>query len=912
MKVHLIAFILIGSFLNCKAENSDTALFLIPQPKKVEIRNGSFNFSNPYAESIVNTAPFYLQQLEEAITKKFKTNPSSAVNRIKLIKVDSADFDELIKAERLVPPFALDTEGYIISISSESISVIANENAGIFYGVQTLIQLINANSTGTTIPCMVIYDKPDMQMRGWQDDISRGPIPTLDFLKEEIRRMASFKLNTFTLYTEHVFKLKKHPNIAPPDGITEEEVKELTAFAKNYHVDIIGNFQSFGHFKNILKVPGFEQLGENENTLSPAKKESYKFLADVYSEIVPAYDSKYFHINCDEVSLGNGPSKVMIDSIGVDGVYANHINRIDAMLKPYHKRIMMWGDIAVKNPKIIDRLPKDMIIVSWGYSEMPSFDEDILPFVKSGFEFIVAPGVSCWSRIYPDMHRASINIYNYLRDGYKNRAIGYINTTWDDDGQNLFNNNWYSLVWGADCGWNAPLNEPVKKSEVTRNSRLAAFNRCYNKVYFNTDKDITSLLLGISNLRTGAVNNCLSTGSIWNPLLPNYNISPENYERDNLNLIKNIDSLSAELSSVCHVERSESMSSVTSYLRKVYPGKAIIQDDINRKPEFALAQFALRQAKLVANKNLLGIKLKNYIQNDTPKDISYFEKDFAALTDTIKDLKTAYGKLWVLENRNWWLDTVYSYYDTFAQNLNDLKGACIIKASDKPVNGKREITLRSAFNNLPVYYTTDGTAPTLNSTKYSQPIYTDSTINITARVIDSIGMYDVQSDSFIFHKGIGKLYKLNSKWNTDRAVYAARGELGLLDGRRGSKNSFNDGRWQAYFGSDIDVELDLDEVKPVSKITMGFAQLMRYGILYPKQIEVSTSADGVNYTFVKTIENVIDGNTEERSTHDFIVPLEHVKSRYLKIVAKSIGVLPEWHYSKGTTSWLYADEIMVE
>ena len=443
MRISALLFILLITFVKTKAVNSDSALFLIPQPKNIQTKSSVFDFRNSYAVNTVHTNQLYSQQLQAAITNKFKTKEVSATKaicKIQLLKADSSDFAQLIKAKKLSPPFDLGAEGYVLSVSPKSILIVAHENAGVFYGVQTLIQIIDANSKGNSIPCLVIYDKPDMQMRGWQDDISRGPIPTLDFLKEEIRRMASFKLNTFTLYTEHVFKLKQHPAIAPVDGITEEEIQDLTKFAADYNVDIIGNFQSFGHFKNILQVPGYENLGENEHTLSPAKEESYKFLKEVYSEVVPAYDSKYFHINCDEVSLGNGPCKTMIDSIGVDGVYAYHINRIDSLLKPYHKRIMMWGDIAVKYPNIIDRLPKDMIIVSWGYAEMESMDEEILPFVKSGFEFIVAPGVNCWSRIYPDMQRSSINIYNYLRDGCKNKALGFINTTWDDDGQNLFNN----------------------------------------------------------------------------------------------------------------------------------------------------------------------------------------------------------------------------------------------------------------------------------------------------------------------------------------------------------------------------------------------------------------------------------------------------------------------------------------
>ena len=890
MRKYFTAFILIILCPNIISASSDTSLFLIPQPKKVELRNNVFSFNHSFSISAINTDTFYAQQLQNAIGKKFKTKPvefTSAKFHIMLIKTDSSQLSSYLKPEKLALPFALGDEGYVISISPETIFIVATDNAGVFYGVQTLIQLINANSINNTIPCMAIYDKPDMAMRGWQDDISRGPIPTMDFLKEEIRRMASFKLNTFTLYTEHVFKLRKHPGIAPPDGITADEVRELVRFAHQYNVDIIGNFQSFGHFENILKVPEYKYLGENQSTISPAKEESYKFLSDVYSEIVPAYDSKYFHINCDEVGLGDGPSKKLIDSIGIDGVYAYHINRINDLLKPYHKQIMMWGDIAVNNPKIIDRLPKDMIIVSWGYSAIDSRDDQILPFVKSGFQFIVAPGVSCWGRIYPDMNRANINIYNYLRDGYKYKAIGFINTTWDDDGQNLFNNNWYGLVWGADCGWNAPTVESVKESEVTRKNRLASFNRCYNRVYFGTDSDIASLLLGVAGLNYGPVRNSLSDEGIWNPLLPDNTVIPENYERDNHNLIKSIDSLLTEANKL-----------------RPYFG--------NRLSEYDLLPFALRQARLVANRNLLGIKLKDYIRNGTPVDISHFEADFKALDDTVHQLKSAYGQLWKLENRNWWLDTVYSYYNTFASNLNDLKGVCIIKASDKLVDGKREITLRSAFNSLPVYYTADGSIPTLNSTKYTQPVYVDTNVNIRARVIDNGRLYAVVSDSLIYHKGIGKLYRLNSKWSTERAAYAAGGELGLLDGRRGSRNDFSDGAWQAYFGSDINIELDMGAVTDINKITMGFGQLMRYGILFPKQIEVSTSPDGINYTLVKTVENTLDPKTEERQTHDYVIALNGIRSRYVKIIARSTGPLPDWHYAKGHTSWLFADEIIVE
>jgi hexosaminidase len=887
MRALIILFVLVQAAIGAWAIG-DTTWYLIPRPKKIELKSGVYNCKLSFLIRADSSHAFGAHMLADALAKNFHTRQlAEAANKIELIADTGAAFEKILKRQKLNPPFALGDEGYIIKISPQSILVLANNSSGVFYGVQTLIQLISANCKQGNLAAMVIYDVPDMAMRGWQDDISRGPIPTLSFLKEEIRRMASFKLNTFTLYTEHVFKLKRHPEIAPADGITEDEVKELVNFARDYHVEIIGNFQSFGHFENILKLPAYKSLGENDYTLSPAKAESYKFLADAYSEIAPAYSSKYFHINCDEVALGNGPSKSMIDSLGVAGVYACHINRIDSLLKPYHKKIMMWGDIAVHNPQIIQQLPRDMIIVCWNYGPMESMDEEILPFVKSGFQFIVAPGVNCWNRIYPDIGRSAINIYNFLRDGYRYHALGFINTTWDDDGQNLFNNNWYSLVWGADCGWNAPLDEALDQSDVTRKNRVTDFNQRYNRVYFETDKDITSLLQSISDLRNGAVKNCLSNSAIWAPLLPNYNLIPENYGQDNLNLVKTIDSLLK----------------VTIALKPYFK---------EHPSEFELLPFALRQIRLVANKNLLGMKIKLYLTDSISRDINYFKKDFVSLDDTISQLKAEYGKLWKRENRNWWLDTVYSYYDSFAANLNSLKGACIIRASVKLIDGKRAVKLSSGFDNLPVYYTTDGTMPTINSTRYTIPIFADSNINIKARVIDNGRMYDVQGDSLIFHKGIGKLYKLNCKWSEKNIAYAARGKYALLDGRRGNKNDFSDGRWQGYLGSDINIELDLGEETTVSKITMGLGQLMRYGIMFPSKIEVSTSTDGVNYNLTDSAINTIDPKIEERLTHDYVINLNGVKTRYLKIVAKNPGPLPDWHYAKGQPSWLFADEIIVE
>jgi N-acetyl-beta-hexosaminidase len=91
-------------------------------------------------------------------------------------------------------PGELGREGYLLCVTPKQILLAANDAPGVFYGIQTLKQLIRAHAGPKhAIPACQIVDWPVLAMRGWQDDISRGPIPTLDYLKREIRTMAEYK-----------------------------------------------------------------------------------------------------------------------------------------------------------------------------------------------------------------------------------------------------------------------------------------------------------------------------------------------------------------------------------------------------------------------------------------------------------------------------------------------------------------------------------------------------------------------------------------------------------------------------------------------------------------------------------------------------------------------------------------------
>jgi len=459
-----MTWIMIGSPLTTSSQAQDaSALRLVPFPKDVRLTEGSFALDRPLTIELPAEPASLLGRLI-----------GDELERLQLPRPQVRSRDDLQNALRWSaatdgpPPqsaFRPDatSEDYALQITPAAVTADAPEAAGLFYAVQTLCQLIRANSKDGRLPCLTIRDWPSIRWRAFQDDITRGPSSTLETLQREVSLGAALKMNIFTYYMEYQYAFKKHPEIGPKNGsLTPAELQALVAHAKPYHVDILGNQQSFGHFARILKHERYQHLRETRGTLCPVKEETYQLLDDLYSEVVPLLPFPFFNVCCDETyGLGTGPSKELADKIGVGGVYVRHIRRIYDLLKDkYGKRMMMWGDIILNHPEHLKEIPKDTIMLTWGYLAKDSFEDQIIPFAQSGYEFFVCPGVACWNRILPDFGQALVNIRNFVRDGAKHGAIGVLNTAWDDDGGNFNAPNWHGYAWGAECAWNASSTNP--------------------------------------------------------------------------------------------------------------------------------------------------------------------------------------------------------------------------------------------------------------------------------------------------------------------------------------------------------------------------------------------------------------------------------------------------------------------
>lgn len=371
-------------------------------------------------------------------------------------------------------------ESYALEVRDDEVVCAASDPAGLHYGLQTLCQLIRANRRGDALPCLAIRDWPSLRWRCFQDDMTRGPSSRLETLQFEASLGSFLKFNLMTFYMEYQYAFKKHPRIGPPDGaLTPEELSALVAYAKPLQIDILGNQQSFGHFGHILKHPEYAALRETADVLTPVREETYRLLDDLYSEVCPLLPFPWFNVCCDETwGLGTGPSKALASEIGVGGVYVRHIRRVHALLKEKHgKRMMMWGDIILQHPDQLEQIPKDTLMLTWGYDARPSFEDQIIPFAKSGYEFFVCPGVNNWSRILPDFGVAITNIQHFVRDGVKHGAVGMLNTDWEDDGEAINAVKWHADAWAAECAWNGST------------TSIESFNRRVGAVLFGEADD---------------------------------------------------------------------------------------------------------------------------------------------------------------------------------------------------------------------------------------------------------------------------------------------------------------------------------------------------------------------------------------------------------------------------------------
>jgi hypothetical protein len=359
-------------------------------------------------------------------------------------------------------PKEMEAEGYVILPDKDGIALTADTSAGIFYALQTAKQLIAGDGSAAVLNIATVRDWPALQYRGLSDDISRGPIDTLEFQKKIVRTLATYKANIYSPYFESSMQYASNPLAAPPGGsMSADDARQLVAYAAQFHITVIPDQEAFGHLRHQLIYEEYQQVAETPHgaVLAPSQPRSLKIISDEFTELAKLYPSPFLHVGADETDdLGKGQSKSAVDANSLGKVYLDFMQQIDTTLHPLHRRLLFWGDIAENSPELLKTLPdafkQDTIAISWHYNPSPTgFGKYLNYFRSSGFETWVAPGINNWSRIYPNYNYGLQNIQQFTRDGQAMGATGQLNTIWYDDGEALASNNWYGILFGCAAAW---------------------------------------------------------------------------------------------------------------------------------------------------------------------------------------------------------------------------------------------------------------------------------------------------------------------------------------------------------------------------------------------------------------------------------------------------------------------------
>ena len=365
-------------------------------------------------------------------------------------------------------------QGYKLQIAKNKISILAHDKAGAFYAKMTLQQIACQCADKKKLPCLFIFDYPDILNRGVMLDISRDKVPKMETLKKLVDTLAECKINQFQLYTEHTFAYKNHKTVwknASP--MTAEQIRELDAYCKKRFIDLVPNQNSLGHFERWLKHDEYKKYAEEPDKpsycLNATNPEVINFISGLYSELLPNFSSKFFNVGCDEAfQIGNGGSSNEVAKLGKENVYYNYLMKIHKLVEENGKTMMFWADMLYGHPDYFTKLPTNCIALVWGYCAGELNENRIGKFGKAECRFYVCPSTCTFNTLFGRYDNMMQNVRDAVENGNIFGAEGLLMTIWGDNG------NWQQLPF-----------------EYPGIAYAAALSWCYDK---NKDIDIAKTL----------------------------------------------------------------------------------------------------------------------------------------------------------------------------------------------------------------------------------------------------------------------------------------------------------------------------------------------------------------------------------------------------------------------------------
>ena len=424
---YLIILLFVGLVSNAQMQKE--SLNLMPWPQNIVLKEGSFaltkNFKvnisgNPNPRIFAGVTRF-LRRLDGRTGLFFEQGFITKLNEV-------PDAELQINCTKSGKIGLYEDESYVVEITANQIKINATSDLGALHGLESLLQMLQNNSTSYYFPNAQIFDFPRFTWRGLMIDAARHFQP-VDVIKRNLDGLAAMKMNVFHWHLVDDqgwrIEMKKHPKLTElaSDGqyYTQQEIKDIVKYADERGILIVPEIDVPGHgsailtaypeigSKEILLKTDFEKKNQGaaivnygiernagvfSPTLDPSNPKTYKLLSEFFDEICPLFPGAYFHIGGDENEGKDWDENPKIQQFKkAHGLTTNHelqtyfTMQLVPMLKKHGKQLMGWEEIMTKN------MSKDAIIHSWkGVNEGVVPGKSLIDAVKKGYKTVLSNG----------------------------------------------------------------------------------------------------------------------------------------------------------------------------------------------------------------------------------------------------------------------------------------------------------------------------------------------------------------------------------------------------------------------------------------------------------------------------------------------------------------------------------------
>ena len=489
----------------------DSGLYVIPYPQQVLFGGDAFIFQSDlnivlekdHSKADEFTATELIRDL------KSEWNIDAALNQKR------NNFSVILSRRKSLSKRG--KQGYELSVTKNAITISSAGEEGLFYGTQTLLQLIQKSAGGYKVIGLKITDWPDIAERAVHYDTKHHQ-DKMEYVRSFIKELARYKINLFVWEWEDKFLYPSHPEISAPGAFTTKEIQDLTDYARKYHIQIAPLVQGLGHVSFILKWPQFapwREVAASNWEFCPLKEGSYKLLFDLWKDAMDATKgSTYFHFGSDETyELGECPAcKQKASEIGKKGVYHLFGDKAAKFIQSQGRKPMMWESSAgllqayaekkfTPNKNIVlteemgevgvdkARQAKNLGYKVFFYDPNPGTEPLFLPYLYREEDYVIDEA-SAANNPYPQL-KGKRKIAGCLEHSYvqlKEAAAsglfdGVIRTSWDDAG--LHNQQWMlCFLTTAESSWNGHAPDMNEFKETFFNNYYGEAATGMNDLYY--------------------------------------------------------------------------------------------------------------------------------------------------------------------------------------------------------------------------------------------------------------------------------------------------------------------------------------------------------------------------------------------------------------------------------------------